>query len=277
MNKNIRGENIEFVRCDLCQSDRTTEYLRFDDYKYVKCLNCGLIYQNPRPAFNSLKKRYSKKYFYYELRNQENFFLLMKKTLNDIKFFDKISKEFPKPRYFLDIGCATGLLLNYVRNFDWSVKGVEICPYSVAYAKKNFNLDIFLGTFEEANFKDESFDVIHFSHLIEHLPSPSKTLNLIYKKLKKNGYILVTTPRVDSFQRWLFKKDWRSFHRDHLYIFSKKTLSQMIENANFKIIKIISWGGIALGKAPFIVKYFADKLAKTFNFGDVIFILAKKI
>lgn len=276
MAKNIRGEEIEFVRCNLCGADDTIDYLLFDEYKYVKCRKCSLIYQNPRPKFKALKNRYTEKYFEYELRNQENFFLLMKKSLNDIKFFEKLASEFKEPRYFLDIGCATGLLLNYVRNFGFNVKGVEICPQSVMYARKNFKLDVFLGTFEEANFPDEYFDVIHFSHLIEHLPDPSTSLKNIYKKLKKNGYILVTTPRVDSFQRWIFKEKWRSFHRDHIYIFSKKTLIAIIEKAGFKIKKFISWGGLAKGTVPDILKIPADKLAKFFNIGDVMFVLAKK-
>lgn len=274
--KNIRNEEIEFVNCNLCGKDDTREYYLFEDYKYVQCNNCGLIYQNPRPVFRSLKTRYSKKYFEYEFRNHHNFFLLMKKTLNDIKFFKKIAPQFSSPRKFLDIGCATGLLLNYIREHNWIVKGVELCKESVEYARKNFKLDIFNGTFEQAKFDDESFHIIHFSHLIEHLPKPSFTLTNIYKKLKNGGYILVTTPRVDSFQQWLFKEKWRSFHRDHIYIFSKKTLIAIIEKAGFKVKKFISWGGIEKGKVSYLIKTPVDKLTKFFNIGDVMFVLAQK-
>ncbi len=274
--KNIRNETIEFVRCNLCAKDNTRDLILFDEYKYVQCNNCGLIYQNPRPVFKDLKKRYSEKYFQYEIRNHHNFFLLMKQTLNDIKFFTKISSQIPKPRKFLDIGCATGLLLNYIRNFDWQVKGIEICKQSVKYARKNFKLDIFQGTLEQAKFKPNTFDVIHFSHLIEHLPEPLSTLKKIYKILKKDGYILVTTPRIDSFQAWLFKENWRSFHRDHLYIFSRKTLTEFIKKAGFKIKKFISWGGIEKGRTNQFIKTIADKLAKFLNIGDVMFVLAQK-
>jgi len=274
--KNIRNEKIELVRCNLCGSDDTRNFILFDEYKYVQCNNCGLIYQNPRPIFKDLKKRYSEKYFKYEFRNHHNFFLLMKHTLNDIKFFTKISTQFAKPRRFLDIGCATGMLLNYVRDYGWEVKGVEICKQSVEYARKNFGLDIFNGTFEQAKFKDESFEIIHFSHLIEHLPDPLSTLKKIYKVLKKGGYILVTTPRIDSFQARLFKENWRSFHRDHLYIFSKKCLIAMIEKAGFNVKRFISWGGIAKGETNIVVKTIADKLAKLLSIGDVMFVLAQK-
>ncbi|MBN1899447.1 MAG: class I SAM-dependent methyltransferase [Spirochaetes bacterium] len=274
--KNIRQEKIELVNCNLCGQDNTDDFLLLKDYKYVRCHHCGLIYQNPRPVFQDLKFRYSKKYFQYEFRNHYNFFLLMKHTLKDINFLKRKEFQQIRDRTFLDIGCATGLLLNYIRPFNWKVQGVEICRESVDYARKNFHLDIFHGSFEQARFKGNTFDVIHFSHLIEHLPDPLSTLRSIYRVLKKGGYILVTTPRQDSFQARIFQSDWRSFHRDHLTIFTKDTLTTMIKKAKFNIKRFISWGGIAKGSTNDVIKFIADKAVKLFNIGDVMFILAQK-
>ena len=275
--KNTRGEKLLFINCDLCGADNTVDYLLFDEYKYVQCLNCGLIYQNPQPQINPLKKRYTKKYFDYELRNQHNFFELMRKTLQDIKFLEKISPRFASQKRFLDIGCATGLLLNYIKHYGWQIQGIEIDEFSTEYARKNFNLNIINKSLEHAKLREESFDVIHWSHVIEHLPSPTAGLEKIYKALKKNGYMLLTTPRVDSFQQRLFKHNWRSYHRDHLTIFSKKTLCRMVEKAGFKILKFFSWGGIAVDAGyPRWIKNITDKSVKLLNKGDVMFLLAKK-
>lgn len=275
--KNNRKEEIKFIKCDLCGNDNTVDYLFFPDFKYVQCVNCGLIYQNPQPHFKQLKDRYAKKYFQYEIRNQNNFFNLMKLTLNDIHFFEKIAPQFNEnTRSFLDIGCATGLLLNYIRGHHWQVSGVELGTYSVTYARKRFNLPIINESLENARLPINHFEVVHWSHVIEHLISPTIGLQKIYSVLKPSGYMLLTTPRVDSFQQWVFKSKWRSFHRDHLFIFSKVTLTKLVEKAGFKIIDFFSWGGIAAGLAPKPVKYIIDKSAKQFNFGDVMFILAQK-
>ncbi len=276
--KNIRGEQVKFINCDLCGADNAVDYLIFEEYKYVRCSNCGLIYQNPQPNIKPLKRRYSKKYFDYELRNQHNFFELMRKSLQDIKFLEKITPQFPlEKRKFLDIGCATGLLLNYVRQYGWQVQGIEIDEYSADYARKNFNLNIINKTLEHSKIKNESFDVIHWSHVIEHLHSPTAGLEKIHKALKKNGYMLLTTPRVDSFQQRLFKQNWRSYHRDHLTIFSRKTLCRMIEKAGFQILRFFSWGGIAIDAGyPRWIKNIADRTVKLLNKGDVMFLLARK-
>jgi len=275
---NKRRERIIFVKCDLCGSDDTIDYMIFNDYKYVQCKNCGLVYQNPRPLFQSLRKRYGKKYFNYELRNQENFFSLMKKTLSDIKFLKKFSKQFTNGKRFLDIGCATGMLLNYVKQYGWNVMGIELDKYSAEYARKKYLLNIINKRLEKAHIEKNSVNVVHWSHVIEHLTSPTQGLKKIHKILKKNGYMLLTTPRLDSFQQKLFKKDWRSYHRDHLTVFSKKTLKKIVEKSGFKVIKFFSWGGIAVDKGyPKWVKFIVDRLVKLFNKGDVMFLLAKKI
>ncbi len=273
---NKRKEKIELVKCNLCGQDNSDNFILFDDYKYVICRNCGLIYQNPRPVFQDLKGRYSQKYFNYEYRNKDNFFNLMKLTLNDIRF-DRISKKFTnKDRKFLDIGSALGLLLNYVKAKGWEPVGVEICKESAEYARKNFGVKIHNKTLEQTGFKSNTFEIVHMSHVIEHVPSPQDTIVEIYRILKPGGYLIITTPRVDSFQAWLFKETWRSYHRDHIYIFSKKTLKGMLLKAGFSIEKFVTWGGIEKGRANKAIKYIADRFVKRFGYGDVMCFLAKK-
>jgi SAM-dependent methyltransferase len=129
---------------------------------------------------------------------------------------------------------------------------------------------------EENNFPDNSFDVILASHLIEHLNEPKKFVEETYRILKNNGYIFITTPDISGFQSRIFGSRWRSAIFDHLYLFSRYTLSKMLKTAGFKIESCHSWGGLAAGSAPKAVKKIADFLAKRLNLGDVMIIRAKK-
>ena len=262
-------EKIEEITCNICGSKKTTLYLEMDGYSYKKCLNCSLVYQNPRPVFKDLKKRYGDNYFDYELTNQDNFFQLMKMGLRDIRIND-FYKDDIKNRKFLDIGCATGLLLSDMKDKGWDTKGVEICRSSAEYGIKKSGLDIFIGTLEEAAFPDNYFDVVHFSHLIEHVPDPKALLMEIKRVLKKDGHIVITTPNADGWQARAAKNNWRSAIPDHIYLFTKKTMKKLLGNTNYRIIKQLSWGGIPVGKKPDYIKHPADKLAKFFNIGDVM-------
>ena len=143
-----------------------------------------MVMQNPQPTQDELLKRYGKDYFHYEENNEENFFNLMKLGLKDIGF-DSIEKDIPQERTFLDIGCATGMLLEHMRDSrGWDVRGVEVCEESVEKARRIRRLDVFHGTLDQAGFPDDSFDVVHSSHVIEHVADPVLFLREIRRILK---------------------------------------------------------------------------------------------
>jgi 2-polyprenyl-3-methyl-5-hydroxy-6-metoxy-1,4-benzoquinol methylase len=262
-------EVLEDVKCALCSGTDTRLFIIKEGFNYRKCDGCGLVYQNPRPVFGDLRKRYSEDYFQYELQNQNNFFALMKLGLRDIHF-DSFNHNGNGLRRFLDIGCATGLLLNYIRDRGWLTKGVEVCRSSVEYARKRFGLDIFLGTLEEAAFPASFFDVVHFSHVIEHVPEPKEMLLEIRRILKPDGHIIVTTPNVTGGHAIFAGGSWRSLIPDHIYLFSKKTLRRLLENTGYRVVKQVSWGGIPAGRRADWLKKPADRIAKMLNIGDVM-------
>ncbi len=263
------GEQLETIKCNICAKDNTELFLSMDGVSYRRCIYCGLIYQNPRPVFANLKKRYGKDYFDYEISNQNNFFALMKLGLKDIGF-DSLFKNDNSIRRFLDIGCATGLLLNYMKKKGWITQGVEICRASAQYAIENFGVDVCIGTLEEAPFPDQYFDVVHLSHLIEHVPDPKKLLLEIRRILKVGGHMVLTTPNVNGMQARVAQKTWRSAIPEHVYLFSKKTMKTLLSCVGFTIVKQVSWGGIPAGKRANIIKRPVDRFAKLFNIGDVM-------
>lgn len=261
--------------CKICGTSEYREYLKSNDYRFVQCRACDFVYQNPVPVFTDLKKRYAQNYFEYELENEENFFSLMKLGLKDIGF-DLIPVESFQNRNFLDIGCATGKLCAYIREKGWNVKGVDICKESAAYGMEKRGVDIFAGTLKDAGFPDSYFSFIHFSHLIEHVPDPGSLLLEVHRILAYKGIAVITTPNKDGFQARLFKEKWRSAIADHLYLFSKATLTRLLDDTGFSIHKIITWGGLAAGTSPKPVKKVMDFLAKKLGFGDVMLFLVKK-
>ena len=80
-------ERSRMIHCNLCGAQAYHQILATRDYTFVKCSKCGLAFQNPQPIFADLRARYGQNYFEYELRNEENFFQLMKLGLRDIRFF----------------------------------------------------------------------------------------------------------------------------------------------------------------------------------------------
>ena len=278
----LTDERTASVCCNLCGYDVPSPYLQDDGYIFVRCRNCGLVYQNPQPVFEDLRRRYSQGYFEYEIDNEANFFHLMTLGLRDIGFdslCDQMSKlqlatHGAERRTFLDVGCATGMLLEHMRDAGWSVRGVDLTPESAEYGRSHRGLDIFAGTLHEAQIPSASQAVVHFSHLIEHVPSPRHFLGEVGRVLAPGGLVLVTTPNVNGLQARLFRNLWRSAIADHVYLFSNRTLRRTLAAAGLRPLRTATWGGLAVGSAPGWIKRPADRLAKRWGFGDVVMVAA---
>jgi 2-polyprenyl-3-methyl-5-hydroxy-6-metoxy-1,4-benzoquinol methylase len=173
----------------------------------------------------------------------------------------------------LDAGCATGALLEKLRDRGWDAHGAEISP-AAEYARTKRSLDVQSLTLEECRFADGSFRAVLASHLIEHLSDPRSFIREARRVLAPDGRVFITTPNIDGLQARITGGRWRSAIFDHLYLFSIKTLSALLENERFKIERIATWGGLAAGTAPLPLKRLADKAAKRFGFGDVMLIRA---
>jgi len=268
------------IDCNLCGAKENVLLWDFENSAFVKCSSCGLVYQNPQPAAQELALRYDGEYFDYEIENEDAFFNLMILGLKDAGF-DEVerrvfagSDEPERKPVFLDVGCATGRLIEHVRGRGWDARGVEVCREAAEYGIKNRELNISIGTLEDAAIADSSVDVMHSSHLVEHLTAPDDYFKEAARILRPGGCLVTVTPDISGFQARLFGSLWRSAIDDHMFLFSKKTLTGMLVKNGFKILKTASWGGLAAGTVPVFIKKAADKLVKAAGKGDVVCILS---
>jgi SAM-dependent methyltransferase len=88
---------------------------------------------------------------------------------------------------------------------------------------------------ENFRFDDARFDVVHSCHTIEHLGEPFAALIDHARVLKDGGLLVIDAPNTallggeDIVEEWFIDK--------HLFHFSARTLSRMIEAAGFTIIE----------------------------------------
>jgi SAM-dependent methyltransferase len=174
----------------------------------VACRGCGLIQQNPQSEPQAVASRYdgrsSSDYLRYEEENQYAYRDLELLALGDIALerealplFERAGAEGRKPRA-LDVGCATGALLAALRDLGWDPQGVELSAAQASYGESRHALPIHPGTLESAAFPAASFDLVHASHLIEHLNDPAAFLGEVARVLAPGGLLVLTTPNADG-------------------------------------------------------------------------------
>jgi 2-polyprenyl-3-methyl-5-hydroxy-6-metoxy-1,4-benzoquinol methylase len=250
---------------------------------------------NPQPLSGDVRRRYREEhgddYLSYEIANEGAFLRLQELALRDAGFYTgdgpKGERKPPEPvsaapagrgtRRILDVGCATGALLETLRNQGWDTIGVEISPQEAEYARNKRQLDVRTFSLEENGFPSAGFTAVLASHLIEHLNDPVSFVREVHRILVPGGRFFVTTPNINGLQARLFRSRWRSAIFDHLYLFSIKTLPALLRGAGFRVERIVTWGGLAAGIAPAPIKGILDRAAKQFGFGDVMIIRAAAV
>jgi 2-polyprenyl-3-methyl-5-hydroxy-6-metoxy-1,4-benzoquinol methylase len=234
--------------CNLC---RSADYkILYNDLTYweypgvfqvVKCNKCSLVFLNPRPKLNEIKKYYDQiSYFAIDKENFET-------SVNELNERDKAyGKEYSillankKKGRILDIGAGTGAFLSKFKELGWLTEGVELNPDAVMFAKKNYKISLREGDFSSFRFRNNYYDIITLNGALEHLYDPQETLKKVHKLLRKNGVILFSVPNVNSFGRIIFGKQWFPWlPPQHLYHFSPETAKAMLDNALFKKVTIL--------------------------------------
>jgi SAM-dependent methyltransferase len=280
----VTAQQSDYIPCALCGGVRFKPCLFCEGFSCVKCLSCGLVQINPQPRAEEVRRRYGEDhgedYLAYELANEAVFLRLQELALEDAGFYGLergLLKQGPeKTPSVLDIGCATGALLSRLRERGWQTCGVEISAPQAEYARRERKLEVRAEPLEAVLFPEESFDAVLASHLIEHLNRPEALVREARRILKKDGRFFVTTPNIAGFQSWLFREKWRSAIFDHLYLFSAKTLPDLLVRNGFRVERLVTWGGLAAGLVPRPLKKFADHAAKRLGLGDVMIVRAAK-
>ena len=217
------------MNCNLCKSTNYKNYLKINGHKIVKCINCGLVYTllSDKKVSNNL---YSKAYFidsgYKNYEENKEFIIasfnyILEKVINMISIQGNL----------LDIGCATGLLLEAAKRLGFEVYGLEISGYAAQEATKKgfkiFNLPI-----EQTNFNN-TYNIVTMMGTIEHLANPIKAFKIIYNILKESGLIVISTPDIGS---WLGSRKFQFKPLEHRYYYDKNTITMLLKKTGFKVI-----------------------------------------
>lgn len=216
------------VPCDLCgshsfdflyrKSDHETGLTQ--DYDIVQCTKCGLAFINPQPLPEETGKLYSE--VYYKKRSTP---IWIKKYHRRYLYI----KDLPGKK-ILDLGCAQGDFLNYIRRYGYEVAGYEeICsenPYDFPIYSKE--LHDFIKT-------KERYDIITAWGVLEHLQRPSRYFELAGRLLKKRGFFVFLVTNIESIaSRFLFSEDIPR----HMTFFSPATIERYGEKYGFSVEKI---------------------------------------
>ena len=217
----------------------------------AKCQDTGMLYLCPRPKKELREALYSNeipealKVYTHKTYNYAAVDKLRTDDFEDrLKFFDDYFKNVERKK-LLDIGTSGGTFLEKANAHKWDAYGIEPFEEDVKLCKSK-GLNVINGVAESLPFDDNTFEVVHASHVFEHLDDPLIAAIEAYRVLKPGGIIFIEVPnQLDNFgfrRDMLFKRvpqrkrDITSIH--HLWFFGRKTLKILLEKAEFQRVKV---------------------------------------
>lgn len=140
----------------------------------------------------------------------------------------------------LDIGTAYGFFLKACES-GFETHGCDISPYAVVKSQKNSpESNIILCDISRGiPYRDNTFDAVTMFDVIEHIDQYDELLQDVYRVMKPNGILVLTTPNRWSNDSLFFGKDyWYKRDITHKIIFSKSHLKKVLSRAGFIEIDI---------------------------------------
>lgn len=281
--KNPERFIYERVSCYVCGADDCEEFLVGEEdltgkegqFLYVKCSDCGLVYQNPRLVIEGIKEFYDSEYIAH--RKKKNWGVLTplyewamnKHDRDKDKLVSKYVKISPDTR-LLDVGCAVGtFLLHMNKKHNCKISGVDF-KEDLSYPGFE-KIDFHEGLFYDQQIPAGSMDLITMWHFFEHDYDPNKSLEKAKMVLAEDGKLIIEVPRLDSLTFRLFKNKWPGVQApQHTALYDKKSFIEMIEKHGFEIEAYLPYGAFPPYFYIFTGTYF-KLFGKGLNLNTIIF------
>ncbi len=260
--------------CYLCGKPGKILYRHCSDYlfgthgewsfKACRETDCGLVWLDPRPTLSEIGKAYQNYYTHASSNymQQTRMARIIRVVLHSLSIYllglRKERKRYKcmyldqtLPGWLLEVGCGNGKRLARMQALGWDVVGQEVDPVAASYVREERGISVHLGMLESLDVT-EGYDAVILSHVIEHVHDPLALLKTCYRLLKKDGVLVVLTPNVASYGHRRFGTGWRGLEPPrHLHLFSRKTLCQLAQKAEFNSLR--SWttmvGAFGIGQA----------------------------
>ncbi len=250
----------QIEKCIVCDSTDfkhlfQKESAHGENFTLVRCGKCGMEFLSGYPDDDELAGYYKKEYFTRRTeRGYNNYFSpelraeierVFRLNLNDLGFL-KFEKDLPGRKASLDIGCAAGYFVAFMKDRGWESEGIDVSLDCVEFARTS-GLNVVRDNYLNIDFKHK-FNLITLWATIEHLQNPDAVLKKIFNDLHDKGMLYISTCRTGgiNFKR-LSGSRWRFYNfPEHIYFFSKKTIKMILKKKTDLVLKVISHTAVTL-------------------------------
>ena len=277
------------MNCGICQAQDFRRLFSKDSekgqcFEIMVCRQCNTMQTLPRPGAAELAACYQDSYF--EQRTERGYAnyrsesvrsqieRVFQMNLNDLGFFAIEPDLLQSGGRSLDVGCAAGYFVQFMKDRGWQSCGVEVSKSMADYARGQ-GLQVIHSDFLTDDFNHQSYDFVTLWASIEHFAEPRLVAERLSKLVRQGGALVVSTCRRGLLS-WLQGPSWRYMNvPEHLFFFSKQGLIRLFAGYGFRYVQSVSYGsGLTTRPGASVLyrlaKRIADPLVKLTDQGDMI-------
>ena len=221
--------------CNLCGAREAEDLARLDRHgkplRTVICRKCGLVWSDPVPTEESLKKFYAEEYrLQYKGISRptpEHVYRAGRVAAHRFRHLKKILKP---GAAIVDVGSGGGEFVYLMRRLDFDARGVQPHEGYARYAQEELGIPVHLGFVREVRLPPASCHIVTLYHALEHMASPSEVLEHVREWLEPRGWLVIEVPNLEA----TCQSPSHRFHRAHLYSFNPASLRRLGEKTGFR-------------------------------------------
>lgn len=263
---------LTYTNCPICDSATLKPFLSVKDssvtsetFELLQCSDCSLVLTQHIPSQENIGKYYQFEAYISHTDTKKSFTDKLYHFVRNITLFQKLQwvKWYSNKSSgnLLDIGSGTGAFLNYAKNKNWSVTGVEADGTARAKALELYKLETSSSNFL-FGLKQNFYDAITMWHVLEHVHQLNDYMYQIKKLLNGAGKLFIAVPNYTSYDANFYKNNWAAYDVPrHLYHFSPQAMQRLAQKYNFKIIS---------HKPMWFDSFYVSMLSEKYKKGSVV-------
>jgi 2-polyprenyl-3-methyl-5-hydroxy-6-metoxy-1,4-benzoquinol methylase len=198
------------------------------------CRSCGLVWSNPRPAEEQVRRYYSREYrLDYKGHSTPSLRHVARSGRGALNRYRALAPFLKRGDRILDAGAGGGEVVYVLRKLGFDASGLEPDEEYARHAREALGVPVATGFVQDAAFPANSFDVVTMYHALEHVEDPSAILSRLREWIVEQGVLLIEVPNVEA----VCMEPRHRFHFAHFYNFSRATLEAIGRKTGFEPVR----------------------------------------